>query len=126
MLAVQSILYLILFLILPMVQNSHPADSIAHILTISISTVTVSLFGICLSVDQIGYWVPGIAVLWALIMNYHPIHAYGLGYRDAFGLNLIFPLPLSILGIAIYVFLIQVILCLAKSAVQRLIRHSSP
>jgi hypothetical protein len=121
-LVVQAVLYLILFIILPKVHGSHPADSNSHILTISVTTVMVSLIGICLLVDQISYWSLGVMVLWALIMIYHPMYAYGLGYRDAFGLSANFPLPLSIFGIAVYVFFIQSMLCLGKSGVQKLIR----
>ena len=111
-------LYVLQYIIIPVLFKISPTDINGNCIIIIITTVLVSGVGIYY-VTQLRYWCSTITLYYVLIQIYHPQNTYGLDYSSHIPFTRI-----SVYVLTVLVLIAQIILYLFIKGIQRICKRA--
>lgn len=76
----QITIYLIQFLLVPIVIHIYPSDLHGNFVAICTTTAIITIAGMLMFTDKLRLWLNTIVIYAILVFIYHPNHLYGIGY----------------------------------------------
>ena len=112
----QSLIYILQYLLIPIVYLPHPMDQTACTLILFFTTIIILFFGQLFVVKNTWCLIISFPIYPLLIKLYHPKDAYGIGY-DGFLIS--FNESFDIILLSLFIFIIEIITCILVKLIQR-------
>lgn len=113
----QLIIYVVQYILLPVVYVPKPYDESSCYLVLGFSTFIIVFVGQMLFVKKVYGWICSFFIYPMLIVIYHPAEIYGIGYRQHSLINLV---EFDIFLVTTFVLCIELVACILVSIVNHI------